>query len=153
MLESNLRRIIALEQKKVIYAELLMANLIHSIITELLIQRVTDSNTQFHLPNEIEEALSYIRTHYTESIFLDNIARHVNLSKFYLSKEFTKYIGMSINQYIINCRISHAKELLRESNLPVSEIAFRVGVPNVSHFIKLFKDREGTTPLEYRKLW
>lgn len=153
LIESNLRRIIAIHQKKAVYGEVLTANVIHTILTELLIQRMTDFNEHFHIPDDISQAISFIQTHYTEEISLEDIAGQVNLSKFHLAREFSKYMGISMNQYVINCRISRAKELLRESNLPVSEIAFLVGIPHVSHFIQLFKEREGVTPLKYRKLW
>ncbi len=153
LIESNMRRIIAIHQKKAVYAEVLTANVIHTILTELLIQRMTDFNECFYIPDDISQAISFIQAHYTENIFLEDIARQVNLSKFHLAREFTRYMGISINQYMINCRIGRAKELLRESNLSVGEIAFLVGIPHVSHFIQLFKEREGMTPLKYRKMW
>ena len=49
--------------------------------------------------------------------------------------------------------MTHAKERLKYSDMPVSEVAARVGIDNVSHFINLFKDRAGDTPLAYRKKW
>lgn len=153
LFERNIRRIIAINQKKVIYAEVLTANLIQSMLTELLIQKMTDSSEYFNIPDNISQTTAFIQAHYAEDISLEKIAKHVNLSKYYLAREFSRYMGISINQYIINCRISRAKELLRESELPVAEIAFQVGIPHVSHFIQLFKDREGMTPLKYKKLW
>ena len=110
LIESDLRRIIAIHQKKAVYAEVLTANLIHTILTELLIQRMTDFNEHFHIPDDISQAISFIQTHYTETISLEDIAKQVNLSKFHLAREFSKYMGISINQYVINCRIAHAKE-------------------------------------------
>lgn len=50
-------------------------------------------------------------------------------------------------------RINHAKEYLKYSDAPIAEIAERVGIDNVSHFIDLFKNRTGLTPLAYRKQW
>ena len=62
-------------------------------------------------------------------------------------------MGITINEYLILTRISYAKELLKYTSLPVSEITFEVGMNNVTHFINLFKAREGCTPLVYRKRW
>ena len=84
---------------------------------------------------------------------LDLISSHLNVSKYHLSREFSRCMGMSIHQYLISCRIQAAKELLRESSLSVEDIACQVGIGHVSHFIQLFRDREGSTPLEYRKMW
>lgn len=151
--ESPLRRILSIHQKKAVYTEILSANLITNIITELLIQKHLDSNSPFRLPDFIHDTVSYIQSHYTEALTLQEIAKQMNISKYHLSREFTHGMGTSINQYIINCRITHAKELLRESNLSVEDVSLRVGINYVSHFISLFKDREGVTPLEYRKLW
>ena len=68
-------------------------------------------------------------------------------------KEFKRYTGFTPNEYIINTRLTKAKELLRYSDRSVADIAEEVGVDNVSHFINLFKTREGSTPLAYRKQW
>ena len=66
---------------------------------------------------------------------------------------FSKYTGFTVKEYIIFARISHAKKLLKYTDKSVREIAEECGVNNVSHFINLFKDREGTTPYRYRNDW
>ena len=62
-------------------------------------------------------------------------------------------MGITVNEYLINARISYAKELLKYTDMPVGEIAFESGMNNVTHFINLFKSREEMTPLAYRKAW
>lgn len=153
LLEVTLRRILAIHQKKAVYAEILTASLITSILTELFIQKLSDDMTAVSMPETISQAASYIQNHFAEPITLDLLAEKAAMSKFYLSREFTRFMGTSVNQYLINCRIGYAKELLRESSLPVSEIAFCTGMNHVSQFIRLFRDREGVTPLAYRRLW
>lgn len=153
LIESTLRRIVSVCQKKAVYAEALTACCITNIITEVLIQAMTASHTHFHLPDVVQEAVSLLHAHFKEPLTLDEIASRVNVSKYHLSREFSKYMGLGINQYLINCRISYAKELLRDSSLSVEAIAFQSGMNHVSHFIRLFKDREGVTPLKYRELW
>lgn len=153
VIENSLQRILSVHQKKTVYAEIITANLITNIITELFIQIQRGTNHHSFLPDFINDTVSYIQSQYAEALSLDIIANKMSISKFHLSREFTRYMGTSINQYIISCRITHAKELLRESSLSVEEIAHNIGLNYTSHFIQLFKKREGVTPLEYRKLW
>lgn len=151
--ESTLRRILALNQRKTVYSEVLTSSLITSLITELVIQKLTLSQKRFRLPDPVHDAAFFLQTHYPEPLRLDQIAKHLNVSKYHLSREFTRYMGISIHQYLISCRIQAAKELLRESDLSIEAIACQVGISHISHFIQLFRDREGCTPLEYRKMW
>jgi YesN/AraC family two-component response regulator len=62
-------------------------------------------------------------------------------------------MGISFKEYLINLRVTKAKELLKSSNLTVSQISESAGIENVTHFINLFKDRENCTPLKYKKMW
>ncbi|WP_197031781.1 helix-turn-helix transcriptional regulator [Paenibacillus massiliensis] len=98
------------------------------------------------LQQELEER-------YTERITLEELARAYSRSKFVLSREFKRYIGISLQEYIILHRITAAKNLLKHTELTVTEIAAQVGIDNPSHFINLFKAREELTPLAYRKRW
>lgn len=152
-MESALRRILSLNQRRAIYSEVLTASLITSLITELIIQKQTDSRTPFCMPDIVHDAVGFIQAHYSEPLTLSLIAGQMNISQSHLSREFSRCMGISIHQYLINCRIQAAKELLRESNLSVEDIACQVGNSHVSHFIRLFREREGCTPLEYRKVW
>ena len=60
---------------------------------------------------------------------------------------------MSISGYIIFKRIDEAKKLLTSTNIPVSVVSARVGYDNFAYFTKIFKDKTGMTPNEYRKLY
>ncbi len=64
-----------------------------------------------------------------------------------------RHIGYTPNEYLILTRMNRAKEQLRTTDLPISEISYNVGIENVSHFINLFKKNEGTTPGAFRKAW
>jgi YesN/AraC family two-component response regulator len=54
---------------------------------------------------------------------------------------------------LIYLRINRAKELMRSNRYPIGEIAYAVGIENLGYFTRLFKQQEGMTPQEYRKLW
>lgn len=152
-MESTLWRIIALNQKKDVTTELRSDNLLHSLVTEILVQNRTDDAELFFIPDYVKETAKYIDLHFKEELRLDDFAHITNRSKYYIAKEFKKYMGISVGEYIIGNRISYAKELLKYSDMTVGEIAYETGMNNVTHFINLFKARESHTPLAYRKKW
>ena len=60
-------------------------------------------------------------------------------------------LGLSFKNYLILLRIAESKRLLLSTDLPIADIAGRVGYSNVNNFIKMFRSRVGTTPLQYRR--
>lgn len=153
ILEKNLRQIIQMFQQKNLTTELLVSNLLGEILTELLLHTVTQQTDNFQIPEYIRQISNVIDKRFRENLTLEELAELVHRSKYHVLREFKKYMGVTIHEYIITERISYAKELLKYSNLPVSEIAFEAGMNNVTHFINLFKARERMTPLAYRKAW
>lgn len=152
-MEEYLRTIVSLNQKRNISTELLCSSLITNLLTELLLQTMTQNSPVLFIPPYMKALLKEIDQNFTETLTLEELARHCGMSKFYLSREFKKYMGITVNEYIITARISYAKELLRYSDHSVNEITYEIGMNHVSHFIQLFKAREGLTPLAYRKEW
>ena len=105
------------------------------------------------MPDYIKTTLKELEKHFLEHFSLENLAASIGVSKYHLSREFKKYIGTTLNEYVITLRLNYAKELLRYTQNSVGDIAFACGINQVSHFINLFKSREGMTPLQYRKEW
>ena len=81
----------------------------------------------------------------------NSMAAFAGISKFYLAREFKKYVGYSPNNYLIHLRLTHAKQLLHTTNLPAYKIGILVGIPNEINFSRLFKKHTGTTPGIFRK--
>jgi YesN/AraC family two-component response regulator len=144
---------VAINRLKDIANEIITSNLIVTLLSELLIQTTTSEAAIFNVPDFIKATMKYIDQNFHTVITLDELGKHLGISKFYLSKEFKKYTGMTIGEYILSCRLAYAKELLKYSKLSIQEITYRCGMNQVSHFIQLFKKHEGTTPLAYRKEW
>jgi len=92
----------------------------------------------------------YIEEHYAEDIYLEKIAQEMNLSAKYISRKFREATGTTITDYITSVRMAKAKELLANTDLKVTEIADRVGIPSRTTFLRLFKKSEGFSPTEYR---
>lgn len=145
-------QIIGLHKKNNKDAEALTSLYITKLLTELLI---FNSNSVLHdeYPDIINFIFHYISNHYNEKITLDMLAEKYSTNKFHIAKEFKRFTGTTINEYIITNRINKAKAMLRYTDQSVSEIANEVGIYNTSFFIKLFRDREHVTPLFYRKQW
>jgi AraC-like DNA-binding protein len=152
-LESSLRRILSLHEKKDPNRELITSSLIVTILTDLILMNTPKEQYSHYTPGYIKEIKEILNKRYIDKLCLDDLEEELNISKYHLAKEFKKYTGTTINEYLIDQRLSHAKELLKYSGLSISEITFSCGMNNVSHFINLFKDREGMTPLNFRKEW
>lgn len=152
-IESSLRRIISLHQRKDVHRELITSSLITQILTEMILLNVPTEYLNHNVPPYVNKIKQKLNNEYKNKISLDALALEFNINKFHLSKTFKKYTGTTINEYLIDQRMNHAKELLKYSDLPISEIAFQCGIQNASHFINLFKERERKTPYLYRKEW
>ena len=68
-----------------------------------------------------------------------------------MSRLFKKEMGLSISSYLIQKRIDLAKDLLSTTRTPVSVISSQAGYDNFAYFTKVFKEKTGMSPNEYRK--
>ena len=82
---------------------------------------------------------------------MDQICEDLNVSKYYISHVFKKYIGKPPMQYVTSKRISYAKKLLQETDLSACEIGEMCGYKDHALFFKAFKKFVGITPLAFRK--
>ena len=98
-------------------------------------------------------AKDFIDAHYTENIKLDDIARAVYTNVYNLSKVFKAEIGISPMKYVILRRMGEAQNLLINTNMTITRIAFSVGYNNSNYFQNVFKSFMKMTPKEYRKRW
>ncbi|MCI9338865.1 MAG: AraC family transcriptional regulator [Lachnospiraceae bacterium] len=96
---------------------------------------------------------SYLEEHYKEHITLDRLAGQFYVNKFYLARTFKEQFGVTILGHLDQIRVTHAKRLLRFSNLTVEAIGREVGIPEPGYFSRVFKKVEGVAPGEYRRMW
>ncbi|MGM9539040.1 MAG: helix-turn-helix domain-containing protein [Candidatus Onthomonas sp.] len=126
-----------------------------SLLTELLVymQRTPNARQDSSpVPPAVLTVQNYIENHFAESISISDLAAQVYLTPCYLTHCFKDATGYSPKQYLVLHRISRAKELLAETDLPVAETAYRSGFSDVNNFIRTFKRDTGLTPLRYREL-
>lgn len=100
----------------------------------------------------VNEAIAYMQEHLDCSIGLDEIAAVVNRSPSHFARQFRNEMGTPPYQYLVNLRLDKAQTLLRETRLPVAEVAFECGFTHQEHLTRLFRRRFQTTPAAYRKV-
>ena len=123
-------------------------------LLSLLIHNYGQSS-DYYIPEcrqEIEKACEYMREHFTERIYLDQVCRHAGLSKSTLLRAFTKEKGITPYRYLETIRINEAKKLLSEGIPPV-EAAIRTGFSDQSHFTNYFNQFIGLAPGTYREIF
>lgn len=104
-----------------------------------------------HNLNKIIPVIQYINSHYAEKISLDQIGHAVSMDKHYLCRLFRACTQSTIVDYINFLRLSRVVEQLDHSNSSISEAAYSSGFSSMQNFNRLFKQRYGCTPIEYRK--
>ncbi|MDG0791561.1 AraC family transcriptional regulator [Cohnella ginsengisoli] len=149
----RIRSLIDLHRFHFAHTELLCSNLLTDALTELVTAASGSGQSSGDIPSYVRQAVRAIDTRYWERLTLDALASELAVSRFNLSRTFKRYIGLAPVEYLIQVRMNHAKEYLKYAELPVADIAERIGIDHVSHFINLFRDRTGLTPLAYRKQW
>ena len=104
------------------------------------------------ISHTVKGALKFIHQNYQKHFTRAEIAKLLNITPGYLSDKFHKECGMQLRDYINIHRIYKSKEYLAEpGNIMIKEVAFSVGIPDSSHFSKLFKKHTGLLPGEFRK--
>ena len=101
-------------------------------------------------PVEIWKARKFIHAHSDEELSLTKVAKFVNISPNHLSEKFKEVTGVNFVDYIARTRTEKARELLQNSNLRISEIAFAVGFQSLSQFNRVFKKLTGKSPTQFR---
>jgi AraC-like DNA-binding protein len=86
----------------------------------------------------------------TEKITLQQLSLETGISPVHLSREFPKYFQVGFGQYLRQKRIEKSISFLQNPELSITEVAYRCGFSDQSHFIRSFKEIMGTTPLKYR---
>lgn len=98
----------------------------------------------------IKKARLYIENHLADLQGLDDLAQTLSVSPFYLSKLFKEETGETFINYLTSLRLEKAKTLLESSQMIIKEISAGVGYNDQNYFSKLFKQRFGISPTEYR---
>lgn len=100
----------------------------------------------------VSDAVNYIHAHVSENITLSDLCAVCRgISPQYLCRLFKRYMEMRPVEYIRKVRISRAKKLLSNTDLPVQEVAARCGFENATYFYRCWNKTEKESPAEYRR--
>ena len=99
----------------------------------------------------VEKAKTYIMENLSETLSVKDVARHVNLSPEYFTRLFKRSTVTNIKDFIIDCKIMAAKDLLQNSSLPITIIALELGYSNFPYFTQMFKKITNMTPSDFRR--
>jgi AraC family transcriptional regulator, exoenzyme S synthesis regulatory protein ExsA len=101
------------------------------------------------------EAITPIRaimeTNYAYNLGIEEYARMTNRSVSSFKRDFQAIYKTTPGRWLMNKKLDHAKKLLIQTNDTISSVAFDSGFENTAHFSRIFKQKTGTTPMEYRK--
>lgn len=129
----------------------LHAKLISELLFDLLIEKNRSEEAETRIPSYLSEIKQDFDKNYYNCFSLDTLELQYPVSKYRICREFTAQYGTSPIQYLNARRIEAAKEALRYTDKKISEIGRMVGIDNTNHFIRLFKQKTGVTPLIYRE--
>lgn len=112
----------------------------------------TDDLIRTTKSRRIAKVCKYMDENFENQIKLQDVASLVNMSESAFSHFFKKKTRCTFIDYITNLRIAKACEMLANTSHTVAEICYAAGFNNLSNFIRIFKKKKGSTPLEYRTI-
>jgi len=126
-------------------------NEIHDTLCLDFCRQMNEIKNSQILSKPIVLCMDYIYSHLHYRITIKDAAEHLELSESYLSRLFSKEMGISFSKYIIGLKIEKAKNLLQFSDYSISDIAYYLAFSSESHFIQVFQKHQGITPQKFRK--
>jgi AraC-like DNA-binding protein len=124
---------------------------LQSLLLRLFSQLISQLTGESESSDELL-TLDWVRRckNYMDLHFSENVVAFSGMNRSYFSTEFSRHMGMPPKKYLQKKKMDKGKQLLRETRLPVTEIALSVGFPNLYSFTRAFKKYNGVSPLAYR---
>ena len=135
-------------KKAVLYVEQRAAEGKIKKLGEEYIQKIAETKEEDI--NAVEKVRRYIVEHIQEDLVVEKLAQMVYLSQNHLTRSFKRKYGKTVMEYITDCRLSLAEELLQSTDLTVTMVSAKAGYSNYAYFSKLFKKHCGYTPTQYQ---
>jgi transcriptional regulator GlxA family with amidase domain len=101
-------------------------------------------------PRAVRRVREYIEAHLEENVSIQVLADIAGLSLAHFARAFKRSEGLTPHDYLMQCRVRRAQDLLARTEMPLSEIALASGFADQSHFARRFKEHVGVTPGSYR---
>lgn len=120
------------------------------LMKEIELQRRNNPAPASYVHERMKNILSFIHKHYSEKISLADLAAHAGISEKECIRSFKNTFHRTPVDYLVEYRIEQAKRLLKETDEPITNIAFMTGFNNSAYFGKTFKKYTQITPKEWR---
>ena len=123
-----------------------------ALLKDILIRiaRIATDPTQSFNRKKADEILQYVHSNYHLPLTNREIAERFNYHENYLSAMMQKYTGLTLHQYVLHYKMHMAVIHLQSSAMSVSEVAEKVGMPDIKHFSKCFKKVIGNAPSKFK---
>lgn len=118
----------------------------YSDLTKVLVDTKVDHSEDILYP-----VIKYMRENIDRSIDLDTLANIACLEKSYFSKVFKERFGNPPIQFLNDMRLAKSKDLLRNSDMNITQVSYATGFQSLSYFSRFFTQREGMSPYEYKQ--
>ncbi len=122
---------------------------LHSIFEEYL-RQVPETVEEYEYHNVTSKIINYMNEHYTENVTLKSVGKKLGYSPKYISDSIGKIEGLNFRYILNSFRIEKSTNLLRTTNLKVTDIAFECGFASERSFRRVFLKMVGQSPLKYR---
>ncbi len=124
-------------------------------LIQLWLRKIEQQSRPGHISQRIPEEFRQIHRHimanYAKEIYLRGLADKIHVSPRYFCTQFKKYYGVTPVRLVLSLRLAHARELLSDTDLPVSHVARLCGFGDIYYFSKIFRRHAGQSPLQYRR--
>ena len=136
------------------------ARLSEAIAEEFLHERIRDFSDRQRTPLKVRlgssqpklvEAVTLMEANLHETLSLDELANHARLSRRQLERLFQRYLGCPPTRYYLDLRLGRARQLLLQTEMPITDVAIACGFVSPPHFTKCYHDRYGRSPRDERR--
>lgn len=130
------------------YADLVELN---NAMIEDFVHRVQGAKSRKGMSRTVRECCEYLQLHLTKPFDLQQMARSVGYTEYYLTKKFRRETGLKVTEYLKKARLEHARHLLEVSHESIQDISDRLQFSSRNHFSKAFSQQYGISPSAYRE--
>lgn len=102
--------------------------------------------------DKLKESIDYMNTHLGENLSLKDLAATLHISQYHFCRLFKQSTGVSPHRYLMQQRLDRAKQLLKRTDLNVTDIAVECGFAHQGHLTRCLRRCTGVSPIQFRKM-
>lgn len=148
-IETTMAEMLKYDNTDDLYDEQMFRFLLCSILTFLA--KKVSKETIYNDTVITDKIVEYMEDNFADDITLETLSKQFFVSKYEISRMFTKNVGISFVEYLTRIRIENSKKLLQETTLSITRISELTGFNSSSNFARVFKKLTGISPMSYRK--